>query len=152
MQCIPHVFPFIERYSCHWLLNVTLQLAPATAVLEFNRSIFLQLHLLKFHVVLALHTGLVCPAICAKLNMMFKWIVDKTGVILLVLLTYFRFCNGRNLQMLLVVNTVLGSCEYRNFVWCTFYSSVYSTTILPIFVCTVGHFQSEFSFATVTVF
>ena len=26
------------------------------------------------------------------------------------------------------------------------------TSILPIFVCTVGHFQSEFSFATVSVF
>ena len=29
-----------------------------------NRSIFLQLHLLKFHVVLALHTGLVSCSLC----------------------------------------------------------------------------------------
>ena len=41
------------------------------------------------------------------------------------MLTYIRFCNGRNLQMLLVVNTVLGSCEYRKCVRCTFYSPVY---------------------------
>ncbi len=117
----------------HWAMFVSLSpqcdssnlSGPGRRRIGINRSIFLQLHLLKFHVVLAFHTGLVCPAVCSKLNMMFKWIVDKTEVILLVMLTYFRFCNGRNLQMLLVVNTVLGSCEYGKCVWCTFCSPVY---------------------------
>ena len=89
MQCIPHVFPFIQF---HWAMFVPLapqrdsSIGPGHRRIGINRSIFLQLHLLKFHVVLALHTGSECPAVCAKLlNMMFKWIVDKTEVIC-------RFC------------------------------------------------------------
>jgi hypothetical protein len=39
---------------CHWPLNVTLQLARAATVLELIGQFFLQLHLLKFYVVLAL--------------------------------------------------------------------------------------------------
>ena len=129
MQCIPHVFPFIQFHwamvSCHWLLNVTLQFTRAAAVLELIGQFFCSYTCWNFMSCLHWHTGLVCRAVCAKLNMMFKWIVDKTEVILLVLLTYFRFCNGRNLQMLLIVNTVLGSCEYGKRVESTFFSPVY---------------------------
>ena len=80
MQCIPHSFNFIERCSCHWLLNVTLQLAPATAVLELIGQFFCSYTCWNF--MSCLHcTQVWCPAVCAKLlNMMFKWIVDKTEV------------------------------------------------------------------------
>ena len=53
IECIPHVFPFIERWFCV-IVNVTLQFARAAAVLELIGQFFLQLHLLKFYVVLAL--------------------------------------------------------------------------------------------------
>ena len=76
-----HSFNFIERCSCHWLLNVTLQLAPATAVLELIGQFFCSYTCWNF--MSCLHcTQVWCPAVCAKLlNMMFKWIVDKTEVI-----------------------------------------------------------------------
>ena len=48
---------------CHWPLNVTLQLARAAAVLELIGQFFLQLHLLKFYVVLALLRFGVLPSV-----------------------------------------------------------------------------------------
>ena len=52
-------------------------------------------------------------------------------------------------------STNAAGCEYRAWImwiWKMRLMHILFTSILPIFVCTVGHFQSEFSFATVTVF
>ena len=104
MQCIAlHTTCFSIRWAmvlCHCPLNVTLQLARAAAVLELIGQFFLQLHLLKFYVVLAYCSGLVSCRLCQIKHDV--WIncsvnVDKTEVIWLVLLTCFRFYNGRNL-------------------------------------------------------
>jgi hypothetical protein len=66
---------------CHWPLNVTLQLARAAAVLELIGQFFLQLHLLKFLCDACMLYYCIaqvwCPAVCAKLNMMFELIVES---------------------------------------------------------------------------
>jgi hypothetical protein len=76
------------------------------------------------------------------------WIDDKIEVIWLVFLTYFSIFQWQK-----SINPA--GCEYR--AWVTSTGKMRSMhilfiRILPIFVFIIGHFQSEFSFATDSVY
>ncbi len=117
------------------MLNVTLQLARAGWLFGINKSTLQQLHLLKLWYLCQIKHDV-------SMNCWPFWSH------LVGFLTYFWYCNGRNLQMLLDVNTVLGSCEYGKCLWCTFYSSIYCLFLYEPF----SSFELQCSFATNLLF
>ena len=131
-------------------------IGPGRRRIGINRSIFSAVTLLEIlcRACIAQVWWNWCPAVCAKLNMMYKWIVE----LMLTRLKSFGWFYW------LVIDFTMAEINQCCWLWtpCSDHvnmENAFAAHLIHqyiVYICmhcgTVGHFQSEFSFATDSVF